>query len=179
MVLKLNLEKAFDKVNWTYLRLILLQIWVRLGGVNWIMGCISMVTIVIMVNGTRSSFFTATRGIRKGYPLSPLLFILVIEGLSLLIKDAKVKGKIWGIKISDSLYLTHLLFVDDVILFGNCTVMEWMAFDVLLETFCYASGMSISLNKSSFLYNELDLGILHDNQCFLPFKAEPIQPGFK
>ena len=175
MVLKLDLEKAFDKVNWTYLRLILLQIWVRLGGVNWIMGCISMVNILIMVNGTRSSLFTVTCGIRKGCPLSPLLFILAIEGLSLLIKDEKVKGKIQGIKISDSLYLTHLLFVDYVILFGNGMVMEWMAFDVLLETFCSASGMSISLNKSNFLYNEMDLGILHDIQHFFPFKADPIQ----
>ena len=94
MVLKLDLEKAFDKVNWAYLRLILLQIGVPLGGDNWIMGCVSMVNIVIMVNGTRSIFFTATRGIRKGFPLSPLLFILVIEGLSLLIKDANKTGKI-------------------------------------------------------------------------------------
>ena len=96
MVLKLNLEKDFDKVNWTYLRLILLQIGVPLGGVNWIMGCISMVNFVIMVNGTRSSFFMATHGIRKGCLLSALLFILVIEGLSLLIKDAKNSGKIRG-----------------------------------------------------------------------------------
>ena len=143
------------------------------------MGCVSTVNFVILVIGTPSSFFTATRGIKQGCPLSPLLFILVIEGLSLFIKDAKAKGKIRGIKISDSLYLTHLLFVDDVIFFGNGTVMEWMAFDVLLETFCSASRMSISLNKSNFLYTEMDLGILHDIQHFLPFKADPIQQGFK
>ena len=57
--------------------------------------------------------------------------------------------------------------------------MEWMAFDVLLETFRSASGMSISLNKSSFLYNELDRGILHDIQHIFPFKVDPIQQGFK
>ena len=80
MVLKLDLEKSFDKVNWTYLRLILLQIGVPLEGVNWIMGCVSTVKFAIMVNGTPSSFFTAMHGIRKGCPLSPLLFILVIKG---------------------------------------------------------------------------------------------------
>ena len=64
MVLKLDLEKAFDKVNWTYLRLILLQIGVPLGGVNWIMGCISTVNFAILVNGTPTSFFIAMCGIR-------------------------------------------------------------------------------------------------------------------
>ena len=132
-----------------------------------------------MVNGTPSRFFTASRGIRHGCPLSPLLFILVIEGLSLLIRDAKAKGKIRGIKISDSLYLTHLLFVADVILFGMGTVVEWIAFDVILETFCSTLDMSISMDKSGFLFNELDLGILHSIQHFIPYKADPIQLGFK
>ena len=134
------------------------------------MGCATTINFEILVNGTPTCFFTATRGIRQGYPLSPLLFILVIEAISLLIKDAKAKGKIRGINISDTLYLTHLLFVDDVTLFGMGTVMEWMDFDVLLENFCSTSGMSISMNKSGFLFNEMDMGILQNIQRFLPLK---------
>ena len=57
--------------------------------------------------------------------------------------------------------------------------MEWMDFDVLLENFCSTSGMSISMNKSGFLFNEMDMGILQNIQCFFPFKADPIQLGFK
>ena len=87
-------------MNWTYLRLILLQIGVPLVGVNWIMGCLSSVNFALLVNGSPSSFFTTSRGIRQGCLVSPLLFILVIEGLSLLIKDAQKNGKIRGIKIS-------------------------------------------------------------------------------
>ena len=48
-----------------------------------------------------------------------------IETLSLLISNAQHRGPISGIKVSQSLYLTHLLFVDDVILFGTGTVEEW------------------------------------------------------
>ena len=142
-------------------------------------GLCNLCNFCYLVSGTPSRFFTTSRGIRHGCPLSPLLFILVIEGLNLLIRDAKAKGKIQDIKISDSLYLTHLLFVDDVIVFGMGTVVEWMDFDVILETFCLASSMSISLDKSGFLFSELDQGNLHSIRHFMPYKCDPIQLGFK
>ena len=147
LVLKLDLVKAFDLVNWTYLRLILLQIGVPLGVVNWIMGFLSSPNFALLVNGTPSAFFTTSRGIRQGCPLSPLLFILVIKGLSLIIKDAKANGKIRGIKILASLSLTHLPFVDDTILFRTGTLVECISFEVILDTFCSASGMCISIEK--------------------------------
>ena len=162
LILKLDLVKAFDRFNWSYIRLILIQIGVPLLGVNWIMECISTTNFAVLVNGIPSQFFVASWGIKQGFPLSPLLFILVIEGLSLLISDARENGFIWGIKISSTLALTHLLFVDDMILIGSGTLPEWIAFDVILSTFCKASGMSISVDKSSFLYNNVDLGILGD-----------------
>ena len=105
------------------------------------MGCLTSANFAVLVNATPSKFFSASRGIIKGCPLSPLLFILVIEGLSLLISDARENGLIRGIKISSALALTHLLCVDDVILLGTGTLHEWMAFKVILRTFCKASGM--------------------------------------
>ena len=86
------------------------------------MGCLSSANFVVLINGTPSKFFPASHRIHQGFPLSPLLFILVIEGLSLLITDAKNNGLIRGIQISSSLALTHLLFVDDVILMGTGTL---------------------------------------------------------
>ena len=58
LILKLDLVKAFDRVNWSFLRLILLQNGVPLQGVNWIMGCLSSENFVVLVNGTPSKFFT-------------------------------------------------------------------------------------------------------------------------
>ena len=75
-----------------------------------------------MINGTPTGLFAASCGIRQGFPLSPLLFLLVIEGIGLLIKDAQRKGKIKGIKVSSLLAVSHLLFVDDVVLFGIGTL---------------------------------------------------------
>ena len=112
-------------------------------------------------------------------PYPPLLFIFVIEGLSLLIADARDHGLIKGIKITSSLALTHLLFVDDVILLGTGTLSEWMAFDVILGTFCKALGMCISIDKSCFLHNNVDVDIRTDISRALPYKMEPLTTGFK
>ena len=130
------------------------------------------------MNGFPTTFFQASRGIRQGCPLSPLLFIMVIEGLSLLIKDAKRNGKIKGIKISTKLFLTHLLFVDDVILFGLGSFEEWVAFNIILDTFCEASGMCININKSSFLHNHLDEALLRSISGLLPYKFDFLNKGF-
>ena len=77
------------------------------------------------------------------------------------------------------LALTHLLFVDDVILLGTSSLSEWMAFDVILSTFCKASGMNISIDKSCFLYNYVDVDIRFDIARALPYKMEPLSIGFK
>ena len=96
-----------------------------------------------------------------------------------MIADARSHGLIRGIKISPLLALTHLFFVDDVILLGSGTLSEWMAFDVILSTFCKASGMCISLEKSSFLFSNLDVDVGTDIARFMPYKMDPITIGFK
>ena len=95
----------------------------------------------------------------------------MIEGLSLLIEDARRHGIVKGIKISQELSLTHLLFVDDVILFGIGTFEEWIAFKVLLDTFCEASGLLINSEKSCFLFNNVDDGTISRITRSLPFKT--------
>ena len=118
MVLKLDLIKDFDRVNWNFLRLILSQVGLSLNIVNWIMGCVSSANFSVLVKGSPSGFFNASRGLRQGCSLSPLLFILVIEGLSILIGEAKRNDKIQGIRLSPNLAITNVIFVDDVVLFG-------------------------------------------------------------
>ena len=61
LVLKLDLVKEFDSTNWTFIRLLLIQIGIPLIGVNWIMGCVSSSCFVVLVNGSPSDFFPASR----------------------------------------------------------------------------------------------------------------------
>lgn len=92
-VLKIDLIKAYDEINWDFLRLILLQIGIQLVVVHWIIACITSASFVVLVNGSPSEFFNSSCGVRQGCSLSLLLFILIIEGLSRLIRNYREEGK--------------------------------------------------------------------------------------
>jgi len=121
-ILKLDLQKAYDCVNWDFLRLILIQVEFRTPLTNWIMACVSFVSLAVLVNGEATKFFRSGRGLRQGCPLSPLLFILVMESLSLLLKSSQREGSLTRIKVSRLTKILHLLFVDDVLLLKNSYV---------------------------------------------------------
>jgi len=146
---------------------------------DWIMGCVTSTNYVILVNGNPSPFFKSSRGLRQGCPLSPLLFLLVVEGLS---KDIEVKvreKKLTGLLVAKGTCITHLLFVDDVILFGSGNIAEWEVFKEILTLFCKATGMAFSPQKSSFLevgWEGEDLVLL---KLILPFEVKPVEDGFK
>jgi hypothetical protein len=83
------------------------------------MACISSVNMAVLINGSPTEFFSSHRGLRQGCPLSPLLFLLVVECLSRLLKEVVVKGSFHGLKVASSNFVSHLLFVDDVLILGS------------------------------------------------------------
>jgi hypothetical protein len=87
LILKLDLKKAFDCINWDFLKLILAQTGFSQHMIKWIMSCVTSANLAILINGESSTFFCMGKGLRQGCPLSPLLFILVMEALSLLLKS--------------------------------------------------------------------------------------------
>jgi hypothetical protein len=81
MLIKLDLSKYFDRVSWQYLRSMLESFGFDSQWVNWILNLTSSAFFSILVNGVPSQPFSPSRGIRKGDPLSPFLFVLMAEGL--------------------------------------------------------------------------------------------------
>jgi hypothetical protein len=118
---------------------------------DWIMGCVTSTNYVVLVNGKPTNFFKSARGLRQGCPLSPILFLLIVEGLSRAILEQVGENKIKGIPVARGVKITHLMFVDDIILFGIGNMVEWKVYQKILELFCKATGMVISPHKSSFL----------------------------
>lgn len=88
--------------------------------VNFIMLCVTTVQYYVIVNDQQVGPVIPKRGLRKGDPLSPYLFIICVEGLFSLIKDSERHWFLHGSKIllgcSDSM-VSHLLFADDSFLF--------------------------------------------------------------
>lgn len=112
--IKLDMSKAYDRVEWCFSRNIMRRIGFDDRWVNLIMECVTSVRYSIKVNGALSRVFTPERGLRQGDPLSPYLFLLCAEGFSTLLNKAEAEGLIAGVKICHNApSVSHLLFADD------------------------------------------------------------------
>ena len=122
--------------------------------VEWIMGCLQSTSFSILINGSPTNFFLPTMGIRQGSPLSPFIFLLVVEELSRIIHNAKENREIKGIKVSTCEEVTHTLFVDDVLIFGEASIRNIDAFSSLIDKYKRATGMVVNMEKYNLIHNE-------------------------
>jgi hypothetical protein len=179
MILKINLIKAYDRVDWTYLGLILFQIGLPLNVVNWIIACVTFVNFAVLINGSPAGLFKGFRGLIQGCPMSPLLFVLVIEGLNRFLGHYKEEGLFYRIKFTKNLNISHLLFVDDVLIFGRGRLKDQEILKYILQVLCDASGMEISEHKFVLIQNNVDTTLIRQIVLLFPFHIESLDSGLK
>lgn len=156
---KIAFSKAFDRMEWTFMKKILENFGFNETFVNWIMQCMSSPTFSILINGTPTSFSTSSRGLRQGDQLSPYLFILAMEILSRMFHLAEQLSLIKGIKISrNNLPLSHLMFADDLMIFVRATASDARHCNIILNLFNKWSGQEINMNKSGILFSKFVRG---------------------
>lgn len=80
--MKIDLEKAYDRLDWNFLRDTLLEVGLDHNFCNLIISCVSLSSFQVMFNGSKTESFAPSRGIRQGDPLSPYLFVLCMEILA-------------------------------------------------------------------------------------------------
>ncbi|GAA0165248.1 hypothetical protein LIER_39941 [Lithospermum erythrorhizon] len=136
MSIKLDMLKAYDRVEWSFLREMLIQLGLSAKWVQTIMVYVESVTYSLLINGEHVGYVKPGRGLRQGDPLSPYLFIVCTEGLISLLNGACTNGDLQGIKLGSNLNpLTHLMFSDDTLLLGKATVGEARTIKSILSTY--------------------------------------------
>eukprot|EP00253_Pinus_taeda_P024695 PITA_24695 len=137
------------------------------------MALVTTSSFSILLNVSPSKTCKPIRGLRQGDPLSPFLFILMMEGLGNVIKAAKAEGKIQGLKLTvNGDDLTHQQFVDDTMLQGTPTVKEALGFKKILKDFTMATGTEVNLTKSKIFFFNTNIAIQRNLTRILGFQRE-------
>ncbi|XP_062101909.1 uncharacterized protein LOC133809260 [Humulus lupulus] len=154
MAIKLDMSKAYDRVEWGFLRAMLHKMGLNEHWINLIMVCVSKVKYKITTEGKELGPIIPSRGLRQGDPLSPYLFLICAEGLSALIADFERQGKIKGCKVARTApVISHMFFADDAYLYCRATQEEATHVMEVLKLFQMASGQQVNLHKSSVFFS--------------------------
>eukprot|EP00253_Pinus_taeda_P003539 PITA_03539 len=148
MIIKLDMANAFDRVNHAFLKAAMKKFGISEFFSSRVMECISDIWTAPLVNGRPYSAFKSSRGLRQGCPLSPFLFILMAETLSLQLEHKRRTKEITGIDIvRGAKGINHSLFADDTLLIGGASSLMARRFKEVLDTFLQASGGKLNNSK--------------------------------
>ena len=176
MALKINLKKAYDKLEWSFIREVLIRANLLADLIDIIMSCISTVSTSILFNGEALEPLYPLRGIRQGDPLSPYLFILCMEYLGQLIVK-KCNAKLWQlVKASgNGPAFSHLFFADDLVLFARADGTNFSTIRDVLDYFCSISGQTISEARSKVYFSpNVDRDTRESLSDILGFTSTPL-----
>lgn len=164
-MLKVDIRKAFDTVSWDFvLKLLEAQNFHPLFRV-WIEECISSLQFFVAINGELAGFFPGKKGLRQGDPLSPYLFLFVMEALSSMISQAVDIGHI---RLHPNCFdpkLTHLLFADDLLVFTDGSRHSLTGICSAMDRFKRKSGLAMNPDKSEIFfggYDDISASVLSD-----------------
>lgn len=148
--IKVDIAKAFDTVQWEFLFACLRSYHVPELYIRWLEACVCTPSFSIAFNGSTYGYFKGKRGLRQGDPLSPYLFVLVMNCLSIALDKAAVEGKFKYHTRCGRSKLTHLSFADDLLIFSDGSLSSVQAILGVLKDFEERSGLAISVQKSCF-----------------------------
>ena len=125
MAIKLDMSKAYDRVEWDFIKQLMKKMGFHEKWIELIMHCITSISYSILVNGVAYGSITPMRGLRQGDPISPYIFLLCANGFSSLINNATMNQRISGVSICRGCpKITHLFFADDSLLFCKANSQE-------------------------------------------------------
>ena len=155
MALKLDMSKAYEKVEWAFLKHLMIKMGFSTKWVSLMMECFSLVCYSILINGSPRGLLKPIRGLRQGDPLSPYLFLICAEGLNGPLNQAASNNVIRGISISGGgPCLTHLFFADDSLLFCRANRDNCGAILDILHQYEPVLGQQINRDKTTLFFSK-------------------------
>ncbi|XP_071729330.1 secreted RxLR effector protein 78-like [Rutidosis leptorrhynchoides] len=120
LIFKIDFEKTYDSVSWDFLIAMMLKMGFSRNWCNWILMCLSSARTSILINGSPTKEFPLKRGLRQGDPLSPFLFLIIMEGLHLLLKEKVDARSIKGARVgNEDTLISHLFYADDAVVVSD------------------------------------------------------------
>lgn len=149
LIFKVDFEKAFDCLNWSFLHDIMTQMGFGVKWCKWIFSCLKSTSISVLINGSPTNEFSMERGLRQGDPLSPFLFIIAAEALQMSVLEACDKNIFKGVSLnSEGSNVSLLQYADDALFFGKWSLCNVRNLLQILNCFQEASGLKVNLGKS-------------------------------
>ncbi|KAL0439770.1 UNVERIFIED_CONTAM: LINE-1 reverse transcriptase [Sesamum latifolium] len=174
--LKVDIRKAYDTVEWDFLRAVLQLFGFPALFISWIEECVTTPSFSVCLNGSPHGFFRGARGLRQGDPMSPYLFVLVMEVLNLILQQiiAQDGGFSYHWRC-EAVHLFQLGFADDLLLFSRADESSIHIFKRGLSIFADLSGLHVNpqkshliLSRSAAAIRETLLSILDYQEGVLP-----------
>ncbi|XP_071694395.1 uncharacterized protein [Rutidosis leptorrhynchoides] len=167
---KVDIQKAYDTVDWEFLKEVLQGFGFHKIMIKWIMKCVSTTSFSISINGELHGHFKGKRGLRQGDPMSPYLFTMVMEILTLLFQ--------WNINNNqeftyhpkcESQKIVNVCFADDLFIFSYANMESVMIIADALEEFKNCSGLVPSFQKSTAFFAGVNKHIKDAILMVMPF----------
>ncbi|KAK4384432.1 Retrovirus-related Pol polyprotein from type-2 retrotransposable element R2DM [Sesamum angolense] len=158
--LKVDLRKAYDTVEWDFLFATLRLFGFPAVFIRWIEECVTSARFSVVVNGGMHRFFAGARGLRQGDPMSPYLFVLVMEVLQMILQQfIDQDGQFLYHWRCTELKLFQLSFADDLLLLCKADVRSVSLFRGGLDLFASLSGLHTNPQKSQLIISKAASGL--------------------
>jgi hypothetical protein len=151
---KLDMSKAYDRVEWHFLEMMMRKLGFAEVWIHLVMRCITSVRYQVRINGECTDVIIPERGLRQGDPLSPYLFLICAECFSSMLNRAEIEGSLQGVRICNGApSINHLLFADDSLVLIKATKDSARTLQNILQLYEVCSGQTINFDKSSVMFS--------------------------
>jgi hypothetical protein len=145
VLLLLDFEKTFDRIEWGFLFMALSKLGFNDTWIKWVCTFYHEATLVIKINGEAGLDFELTRSVRQGCPLAPYLFILATDVLGYMLDDPRYGVE--GLSLPRGGCIRDQTFVNDIALYLKGVQPNMDKAQNVLKLFCKASGAKINWSK--------------------------------